>query len=290
MFFVAWAIAFGWLGAKMQRARSQRELVDRITATGGCVYYDFDAFKLDPRVPRVIGQDVKPPGPDWATRVFGVDFVADVVVVQSGESGFRGPELSAISHLPHLRRLDLRRCSDADLEVIGKVARLEVLRLQDTSVTDAGLEHLASLTKLRELDLSDTKITGKGLCFLRGAPNLTTLYLGGTALTDADLAQLGTLRQVKGLWLVNVNVSDAGLRSLMGMTELLYVDLGMRPRVHQKAAMEFQKALPKCVLNPANLCLPDEPDDPPPLPLEKSDLQNPPEHSADAGSRIGKEK
>ena len=41
LFFLFCSVPFGWLGARMQNARRQRESVEAITKLGGCVVYDY---------------------------------------------------------------------------------------------------------------------------------------------------------------------------------------------------------------------------------------------------------
>src|SRR5438477_11007383 len=59
--------------------------------------------------------------------------------------------------------------------------------LHGTRITDAGLEHLKGLNKLQVLNLYNTKITDAGLAHLEGLTSLTTLLLNNTPVTDAGL-------------------------------------------------------------------------------------------------------
>ena len=56
---------------------------------------------------------------------------------------------------------------------------LEWLDLADTQVTDAGLEHLKGLTKLEELYLAGPQVSDAGLEHLKGLTSLQHLYLSG---------------------------------------------------------------------------------------------------------------
>jgi len=58
--------------------------------------------------------------------------------------------------------LEHTRVTDAGLEHLKGLSKLQTLDLQGTSVTDAGLEHLRGLTKLRSLFLYGTKTSGAG--------------------------------------------------------------------------------------------------------------------------------
>ena len=62
--------------------------------------------------------------------------------------------------------------SDAGLEHLKGLPRLQSLVLTGTKVSDAGLKHLKGLTQLRYLDLSGTKVTAAGVKRLQQAlPN-----------------------------------------------------------------------------------------------------------------------
>ena len=67
-------------------------------------------------------------------------------------------------------RVDFRHAqfSDADLELVKGVSRLEEIWLSGTQVTDAGLERIKGLTDLRCLHLDGTQITDAGLQHLEG--------------------------------------------------------------------------------------------------------------------------
>ena len=72
-----------------------------------------------------------------------------------------------------------------------------MLCLDGTQVTDAGLEHLKGLTRLQSLDLSGTQVTDAGLEHLKGLTQLQWLSLEGTQVTDAGLEHLKGLTNSK---------------------------------------------------------------------------------------------
>src|SRR5262249_51612789 len=82
--------------------------------------------------------------------------------------------------------LDLHgtRISDADLEILRSLTKLQSLNLYNTNVTDAGLVHLQGLTSLSTLYLNYTSITDAGLAHLTGLPHLQQLGLYHTQVTD----------------------------------------------------------------------------------------------------------
>ena len=67
--------------------------------------------------------------------------------------------------------------------------------LRQTEVTDAGLEHLKRLPRLESLNLTRTKVTDAGMQHLEGLTTLRTLGLFGTHVTDAGLVYLDQSQQ-----------------------------------------------------------------------------------------------
>jgi hypothetical protein len=73
--------------------------------------------------------------------------------------------------------IDLRgsRATDAGLENLKALSRLQTLNLLRTNITDAGLEHLTGLTELRYLGLSNTKVTAAGRRWIQEALPMCSL-------------------------------------------------------------------------------------------------------------------
>ena len=193
------AILCGWLAVERQRARKQRETVTAIRSLGGYVTYDYMASGA------VIGP-LAPPGPAWMRRLLGVDFFADVV-----EAGYRGPFItnSALGSVP---------ITDAWLEHIGKLPRLEVLDLAYSRVTDGGLRELRGLTHLRKLNVASTLITDAGVEPIAKLAGLEVLNLDCTHVSDAGVEKL------------------EGLNAPPGVGPPVDRDHGRRPEAHRKAA------------------------------------------------------
>jgi hypothetical protein len=117
---------------------------------------------------------------------------------------------------------------------------------QKAPVSDADLEHLKGLNKLQELRLSGTKITDHGLGYLKGLTELRKLTLDRTEVTDDGLKLLQPLTNLHSLNLCETPVTDAGLKHLAGFTKLEYLDLAVRGcNISEAAVKELQKALPK---------------------------------------------
>jgi Leucine-rich repeat (LRR) protein len=76
--------------------------------------------------------------------------------------------------------------TDAGLDSIASLRRLEELNLAGAKITDLGLAKLRALADLRELDLSRTQVTGQGLEALTGLPKLARLNLSSAPRIDQN--------------------------------------------------------------------------------------------------------
>ena len=85
---------------------------------------------------------------------------------------------------------DCTDVTDADLEHLKGLTKLEVLSLSFTQVTDAGLMHLKRMTALQELDLSYTIVSDAGLEHLKGLTKLRFLILVPTTVTPEGIKKL----------------------------------------------------------------------------------------------------
>ncbi|MGO8688343.1 MAG: hypothetical protein ACLQLG_01800 [Thermoguttaceae bacterium] len=151
-------VGMSWVAVKMKQARQQHAAVEAIRKLGGMVDYDYQ--KKDPFD--------EPPGPAWLRKLLGDDLFASVTWVRLSDSDV----------------------SDAALEYLKGLARLEILDLNRTNVSDAGLQHLKGLTQLRELCLGGTKVSDAGLENLMGLTQLQKLWLDSTNVTDAGAQDL----------------------------------------------------------------------------------------------------
>jgi len=180
-----------WLGRTVHNARVQRQAVSAIRTAGGHVWYYLEKT------------DGTSWWPNWLVARLGVDYLDDIRYV-------------------FLSRV----CTDADLVHVGRLSRLVVLKLGESSVTDTGLVHLRGLTKLSILGLSGTRVSDAGLAHLKGLTNLSELDLRATQVTDAGLEHLTGLTNLEVLWIENTRVSDRGMAHLKGLTKLSDLNLG----------------------------------------------------------------
>ena len=166
IFLLLASIGMAW-SAQWRAARQQRDAVAAIRALGGRLPMTTEA---DYVASRANGPSV-PPGPAWALAPLGEDFFADVVAVHVSRLLIGGPPRSV-------------PITDAWLEHIGKLSRLEVLDLKDSCVSDAGLKQIQRLTRLRRLDLRRDGITDAGLVPIG---KLTRLEVLNSLLVQAGL-------------------------------------------------------------------------------------------------------
>ena len=232
---LALVLAIGlWLGWVVNAARNKRIAVVAIEAYGGFVYYDheFVGGKLTP--------GTEPWGPRWLHRWLGDDYfqdVAEVSLVYGHRPGGARVEVSrttddVVVHLrafPRLKRLLLHKtqATDAAMEHVGRLAKLEGLWMWDAAVTDEGVARLEGLRHLKDIHVSNAKITDASLRTLAQLPRLETLSLQGNYFTDAGLVYLKGMRDVKGLYLGlgHGEITDAGLDKLVGFDRLAILDI-----------------------------------------------------------------
>ena len=111
-----------------------------IERLGGVVQYDWEMFPVTAGPPQQ-------PGVPWLRNLLGTDFFSKVTLVDLSGSDV----------------------TDAELEHLSGLTRLNFLFLHDTQVTDAGLEHLNGLKNLVILYLNGTQVTPEGVKKLQKA-------------------------------------------------------------------------------------------------------------------------
>ena len=106
-------------------------------------------------------------------------------------------QLNALSSLESLFLSGLTRISDEGLKYLVGLTNLKVLDISGSAsnpnrrnITDAGLQNLNGLTKLEKLNLNRTQITNAGVAHLNRLSNLKTLSLHGTQVTADGVDKL----------------------------------------------------------------------------------------------------
>jgi len=179
--------------------------------------------------------------------------------IETGETTDDG--IAKLVWFPALRELTIsgglghHRYSDAAMDHIARMTKLEALKLSYTGITNAGvakvtkaLRHLRSLSigankfitgaalksvaeskHLEFLDLFIMEgVTEANLAFLRDLKKLHVLSLNVSSkppINDAGLAHLAGLTALEKLNLFSQLVTDAGLEHLMGLVSLRELDL-----------------------------------------------------------------
>lgn len=168
------AVPCGWLVVKVRQGERQRAAAAAIVRAGGGVGWN------------------EPRGPHWLRALLGDGILdSDCYVLLNGQ-----------------------QVTDAALEHLKGLRRLQRLCVDGTQVTDAGLTHLRRLKHLQWLWLVRTRITDAGLEHLNGSGQLVGLWLNGSPITDAGLEHLMRLDGLQWLGLEGTQVSAAGVKRL----------------------------------------------------------------------------
>jgi hypothetical protein len=136
---------------------------------------------------------------------------------------------------------------DTGLRVISHFTTLKELVLCHTKISDVGLRILASLRDLDYLALSDTAITDAGLNHLKAHSGMKSLWLDGTQVTDMGIAQLGHMAEMQSLLLSGKAITDAAIPHLLGFQNLKQLYL-TDTDVSKEGLEILKKGLPECAV------------------------------------------
>ncbi len=123
---------------------------------------------------------------------------------------------------------DLRVSADQAGEAFGdeELARLEPiqqhirrLELSGTGITDAALEQISGMRRLERLTLSRTAVTDEGIPHLGGLPDLRYLNLYGSPVTDESLDVIGMFPALERVYLWETDVSPEAAEALAEQAE-----------------------------------------------------------------------
>lgn len=207
------AILCSWVAVELQQVRRQSKAVVEIRKLGGAVTY-VPVFRGEGWLPL----QAVPSGPAWLSRVLGDDsyLFTEPVMVNLRSVTVTDAVLQQLAYLPRLQRLDLEQSqvTDAAIEHLKGLTDLKNLDLSHTRITDAGLEHLKGLTQLEMLNLSHTQVTDAGLEHLEALTELHTLALSHAKITGSGLEDIRGLTKMSYLYLDNTEITDEGLKHL----------------------------------------------------------------------------
>ncbi len=114
--------------------------------------------------------------------------------------------------------------TDAGLECLKRLSRLQVLSLNGVHITDAGMEHLGELRQLRYLSVFAPAVTDAGLKHLERLEELEGLFLPAADVTDSGLECLKGLRKLRELLVHGPGITGAGFKHLKALSQLEVVD------------------------------------------------------------------
>jgi hypothetical protein len=209
------SVPCGWIAYRLKQARDREAAVDRMWKLGGYVTQIPEAPDEEQTVSvwleKLLGEDLR----EYTTWVqFGGRWEGVIGTWENVQ--VTDAALEHLRRLPRLQRLTLsaREVTDTQLVQLHQLRELRELHLDGTKVTDAGLVHLRALTEIQVLDLSRNDIYGPGLVHLRELGQLKSLNLECTHVNDAGLLHLHGLASLTELNLDNTDVSDVGAAQL----------------------------------------------------------------------------
>jgi hypothetical protein len=118
--------------------------------------------------------------------------------------------------------------NDAWMPNIAKLTHLKSLRLTNNGkLTDAGMEQLAGLKKLESFNFVGTSITGKAYAKFEGFNQLTRVSHRGSSINDEGLKELCEhLPNLESISLAHAKFTDAGAHHLAKLKKLKGLELG----------------------------------------------------------------
>lgn len=159
-----------------------------------------------------------------------------------------GIGLAPLAKLPEIEWIGLHASdiTEADLDYLKGLTKLNRLGLVDTHLNDDSLKRLEGLTTLQMLYLAENPLTDAGLDHLQRMTKLTELDLGETKITDAGLERLAAFKELQTLRLAHLSITAAGLKRLKALTKLQKLDLNGCAQVRDLSPLE---GLPLASLN-----------------------------------------
>ena len=160
---------------------------------------------------------------------------------------FTAKGMAQLAEMQSLEHLDLPNFAMTD-ECLAHVCKLENLEYlwvgcsTNSPITDAGLEHLAQLGRLERLHIGGTGITDEGMPHIAALSNLKGLLLAGApGVTNDGLATLGALKSLQTLSLPSRSaVTLSGLNHLNPLADLRYLKAsGIEPPGYGEGPMDL---------------------------------------------------
>lgn len=206
-------------GPWSDRAHRQRRAVAVISRLGGSVAYRGEVWHDFRRGDWI---------PVWLKNFIGRDFFDPVTIVLLSSEEFHDADLVCLEELPEVEEIWIAESiTDAGLDHLRGMTKLEVINLYGPGFTDAGLRKLRGFRELRSLTAENAKFTDDGLRELTRHRKLTTLHL----YSDDNRSP----------------ITDVGFRHLLELRNLdeLILDAD---KISEDAVEELQRALPRCTI------------------------------------------
>lgn len=158
---------------------------------------------------------------------------------------------AVVASFPNLKSLNFLDTSitDATLDNVGKLTRLERLGLRGHPIHDAGVSALSGLKTIRSLQLSDTNISDMASSTIGSLYELVELDLSGTSVSDRSLETFARLPKLRSLELVDTSITEAGLQKLREAKTLRYISVTLGPSLTRQGAKRLKEVLPQCKID-----------------------------------------
>ena len=148
-----------------------------------------------------------------------------VIEVNANGTSVNDEDLARLKHFSQLTDVSLEQTqiSDAGLQHLAALPRLEWLNLYRTNLGNQGLASLANIQSLQHLPIGETQVTDDGLHHLKAMSQLVYLGLRGNPITDEGVAPIGVLTNLEGLYLGETKLRGPGLKKLLGLVRLQHL-------------------------------------------------------------------
>ena len=218
------SLPLSWFAVRLERARRQRNALEKTEGLGASCYYDWQG---DPYAPG----DPSPQEPQWMISLLGGDFFWDITTFiwkpDVSDPRQTSKILALLREFPKLKDVYLHGRSVTDDEIVHleDAKELRKLALFGTAITDHGLQHISQMTSLEELILDGcNQITRDGFVFLEAMDGVQYLDLTDTNMDDAAMKHLERLN-LRHLILPGPDISDEGVAFLKGQEDLRWLSI-----------------------------------------------------------------
>jgi len=213
-------LVLGYFGSIYHRVQNQRALIEKMSALGFRVKYNYDPEFIDIMHP----ERSEPPGPWIGRALIGEDAYAHVDSVSCGDRAAHKPEdLRALSLFPKLRKVSIHGdwVDDGAIDHLLNIPSLEHVDLAITRITSKGYSRLARCPTLKSLRLTGPEAGDDTFAPLHEASQLERLDLQRFDLSPVSFAHIGRIKSLRELHLFNVKGIDReAFKQIAGLSKL----------------------------------------------------------------------